>query len=178
MIQECPHCLTHILPRKDGTCPSCGQDTTRSTAAGQADAGSQQDPIRHPYRGGQPESAAPQKSAITARANLPLPSFCAACGQHTEQRRAFVQKRIMDRSWLDFITVGISALLGVRILGGDLERNNFGLGRRKAFTVYLPICPNCKDEKIEPLSVNFETLSIRLAVHENLATACRSSNES
>lgn len=64
-MTECPHCLTHVLVKADGTCPACGAKASGTT----------------PW------------TKLTVRIGQRLPAYCIRCGAGTERLRRVVRTR-------------------------------------------------------------------------------------
>lgn len=151
---DCPACYAIVLPRSDGTCPSCDASTL----------------------GPKSEIVAMDVGEGTA-----LPELCASCAavaaRHVKVERARARP---ERGWLSVLFSTLGLLTGVflfgrgfRLLGGGV-RGVEDPGQVDDVVLQIPLCASCaKDGPPRVLQTDFHRARLTLIVHRRFRAAAR-----
>jgi hypothetical protein len=184
---DCPSCYARVLPRRDGTCPSCGASTAL-TATPEGDG---------PYRATSPSGEA-ARATIDVRSGASVPSLCFQCAASTEDRVHV--ERTLRRGGIPrwFIVGGALTLVagvvllftaltcGVMLLSafffallGTLRHVGlFGTagdrGEVSTVVVNVPHCPDCRRTgRLEPTHVDWDQMTMSFIVPRGVAKQIR-----
>src|SRR5689334_3116679 len=186
---DCPSCFTQVLPKRDGTCPSCGESTVAQRGPGEGDG---------PYRASAVAPGAERASVDVGR-GANVGDLCFQCGVATDQRvlvrrelrrggipRWFVygvMATIAAGIGLLFLEWALGVLVLLAVLGAALGtlRWMFFLGSRVPrpevtdVEARVPQCAECKRSgTLEPTHVDFHRMVMTFVVPRAVAKRVRS----
>jgi hypothetical protein len=151
MLTECPHCLTVVVPKRDGTCPSCQRDTRDLRGADR------------------------DRTTVVIGEHSQLPSICCVCGIPANRVVRVQGSKPLDGevpagytpARAASIWLFTSFLFGPLI--GTLARLLSGLPRSWNFVrVSIIQCDECGTSgPPKPLRVDHEHFTMRFVVHRN-----------
>jgi len=153
MITECPHCLTRVIPKADGTCPAC-QKHVRDT-----------------------RGADPSRTSLRVSQGTVLPAICCDCGRQTER---CVTVCLSSRGQQDqepgFAKTLMALLVGWPVLLTLLFRGMHilfrGVDSTSLVQVKMPQCRACAQLGTpQPRYVDFANARMTFIVHKNLKDA-------
>ncbi len=136
-LTECPHCLTHVLPGRDGLCPSCHEST--------ADA-----PLN-------------PMTKLRVGADTPVVDMCCTCARQTDERETITLRAAVGPTgfmrflWMVLVTIFFFKAWRAFTQG---ER-----GRTPALEAHVGRCRECRRRgELIPEHVNRETDKVTLLV--------------
>lgn len=152
-MARCPHCYVEVVPRSDGRCPACREDTARI-------AGTDVD-----------------KREFVVRQDEPLPDLCHNCGVPTKRR---IEVKVEKYDENDHAPTGTAAVL-LKLFGALAGLHVF-FGRTKRPLVVdlrLPQCGDCaaRHGSPEPRHVDFSMHAMTLVVHKAFRARVRRERE-
>jgi len=152
-MARCPHCYVDVIPRSDGRCPACREDTARIAGTDV------------------------NMREFVVRQDEPLPDVCYKCSAST-QRRIRVKAEKYDEN--DHAPTGTAAILLklVGVLAGVLVI--FGRTKRPLVVdLRLPQCGDCAERhgSPEPRHVDFSTHAMTLVVHKTFRAKVQRARE-
>ena len=152
---DCPACYAIVLPRSDGTCPSCDASTR----------GPRSDIV-----------------AMDIGEGATLPDMCASCAAmtaaHVKVERARARQ---ERGWVSVLISALGLLTGVflfgrwfRLLAGEGVRGAEDSGQVDDVVLQIPLCAPCaKDGPPRVLQTDFHRARLTLIVHRRFRAAAR-----
>ncbi len=153
MVSVCPHCLSRVLVKADGSCPSCGEPITQEDLA-----------------------ALEGFTTQTVDEGSPLPGSCFLCDGLARRFVKFhvppggssvVASDAMSRSAERMNALAKLALFLAGAIFGKIlffdPRSDPGLG------IVLPSCERCfeRARSLKPLDVSYSNRSMTFLVHRN-----------
>jgi len=155
MAVDCPHCFTYVVPKADGHCPACQQDT-RDVGAWER-----------------------EHTTVVIGEHSHLPEICCDCG--VPARRIVRVKRSKpnkDEAVTEYVESQSAALLVLllvlRVLLGPFAAiiSQFVGSQRNWLHVSVSIvqCSECAESgPPEPLRVDHQLFTMRFVVHRNFS---------
>jgi hypothetical protein len=122
--KECPHCLTRVIPSKEGACPSCLKNVEDSVPATEG------------------------LTEVVVTAGEGLPDCCIRCGSHTRRREKFRHSRHAHRSQAEdnWGVVASSLLVFLRpvaVLAKLFSSHSDANSTRQVTNIDVPLCSEC-----------------------------------
>ena len=146
MITECPHCFVRMVPKADGTCPACQQDTRGAFGT---------DPTR---------------TSLCVSQGTVLPSICCDCGEEAERSVAVCRSSDGEQDQPS----GFVQLLIALLVSWPMALYFFlrGIHKTSIVQVNIPQCHECaRNATPQPRYVDFANARMTLVVHKNLKEA-------
>jgi hypothetical protein len=144
-VVECPHCFTRVIPKADGLCPACQQDTRQSGEAA-------------------------DRALIRVAQGDVLPPVCCDCGCETDRYvtvRAKTSRRA-DRD-TDFAAEDVVFTILLGWLFFLLRPFTRRIAATETIQVKMPQCPPCGKRGLPtPRYVDFDRATVTFLVHRNL----------
>jgi hypothetical protein len=148
-MRGCPHCLSRVVAKGDGTCPSCGADMSKA-----------------------PERS--DRALVELQAGRDYPAVCIECGEACERsvKHSFVRTDGNLRLPLVvrvLMSVVMLLLTGFAFILRGRER------ARPKIVLQLPLCRACETKlgKVDPRHVNFQTGIVTAECHRAFRKANR-----
>jgi len=143
-VVDCPHCITRVMPSSDGTCPSCGKNTSDLSGT------------------------TPGLAQFTFDATQKLPSVCAICGEPGTTTRPLVLKAPLGSS-NPAATTGLFFIFGWLVLFFHVVIRPF---LRRKMTIALPLCAAHSGGPLPvPSAADLDAKQVRIVVHKELKEA-------
>ncbi len=145
MIVECPHCLRRVLPKSDGTCPSCGKDPKNT------------------------QGTDPARAVLMVHPRTRFPTSCFHCTMPATKTvaAAFSNESVSKDIGRVLMRKMIPFGLGRVFAAFDRAQNDLSM------QVMLPICKGCRSQRITPKVQSFDLQSrqAHVIVHKDFAQA-------
>ena len=166
-IQDCPHCLAHVIILSDAICPRC-QGDARDTSLSN-----------------------PNRTSVWLFTRDKIPSHCLRCGIPTD-RRISIEHTESWQSPADSSDSPAKFRLGLNVLGlfgfvlRPLFRSMFRIlfGARQQedrqferIAIAVPECCECSSGPVFPIAASMQDSAIKVAAHRTFADAHRIFNE-
>ena len=145
MLIDCPHCYSHVLPKPDDRCPSCGHNVKDRRGADRT------------------------KAELVVKDSDNLPSICLTCGDPTDQTaRVRFHKADPDDPDKEVAAVLMLVSLFAALLA-YLVRPRRGI----YIDMRLPQCRSCKKQtgKPEPRHIAWDSRELTFVVHRKFRDA-------
>jgi hypothetical protein len=160
MMTECPHCHTAVFPSRDGICPACLKDVFDLSGVD------------------------PTKTTVIVGSNSEMPSVCCSCGVYTRRFvkvKGYSAIKVEGSAANETTTVlGILAGLLIPFVGLVLSAGRGGSVRGKhalhKIVVRVPQCKACSGNRIEPISVDRQSVRMKLLVDNRFEKFFREAN--
>lgn len=167
-VQNCPHCLAHVIISSDGICPRC-QGDARSTSL-----------------------VDPNKTSVWLFARDRIPSHCLRCGNLTDRkiRIAHTESWLSSagdsdssgRSGLGIVILRLMGFGVLKLLFGMMFRILFGVKQQderqfERIAITVPECPECNRGPLFPIAASMSDSALKVAAHRTFVDALRCLNE-
>lgn len=145
MIVECPRCLRRVLPKEDGTCPSCGIDPSDTSGT---------DPTR---------------GVLLIFPGLKLPNVCFNCGMPASRQVAATYSNVTRQKWWGRWLLSRLIPFGNLLMSFEAAREDVEM------TISLPVCSGCRAAKVRPVvqSYNLDDREAHVIVSKEFISACK-----
>jgi len=150
MLIECPHCFTRVLPRADGECPACQQNTQS---------------VRDIDR---------QFKTVTVGETSAMPDHCSTCMLPETRLVRVTRSRVIWGAAGDSGVAAVVATVIRLLLGGihflfHLMTSERDSGSQKV-VVQMRHCRECsRRQPLEPTFVNYDAYTMKFIVHREFA---------
>lgn len=145
MLIDCPHCYTRIVPKSDGSCPACQQDTRDTTGLDLS------------------------RTSIRVSQGDLLPPVCCGCGQQTSRVVSVYRKTSPAE---EPSTIFGTVIFGLVSWSIGLWLMLRGMANTTVVEIKMPQCEACAGRgPPEPRYVDFGNARMTLVVHRNLKDA-------
>lgn len=152
MQQTCPHCFARVLVTSNRICPSCTVDVTL--------------PCTH------------NLTAITVSPSTSFDQICHACGRPAT-RKTKVQSTLRSEYYVEdeyqglriFVAIFSTLFLPVSVLFG---RRDGVKATYHGLRLLVPCCDDCRNKEVQIVEADVFGKTMRIAVHNKLASAMES----
>ncbi len=149
LLIQCPHCYFHVLPSRDGFCPSCHKDV-------------------HDLSG-----IDPSMTLMDIPDTMTLPDYCLTCARPTERRVKILSKVDRDKeptilNFLKHLSLVFWAPAYAYAEYGDMD------GTSPTVILDVPQCGECAGRgKPKPVHTDFENMCMTFIVHKKFKKKVR-----